>query len=73
MSLDKAILHNKERRKPYRGSKAFDPTCRNHGGDDWSESDRTIGTKRRLASAERSIEEFEEVHDASEENGNNAN
>lgn len=31
MSLDKAISHGKEKRKPYRGSKAVDPTCRNHG------------------------------------------
>ena len=31
MSLDKAIQHGKERRKPYRGAKAVDPTCRNHG------------------------------------------
>jgi hypothetical protein len=28
MSLDKAIAAGKERRKPYRGSKAFDPSCR---------------------------------------------
>ena len=32
MSLDKAIAHGKERRKPYRGAKAADKTCRNHGG-----------------------------------------
>lgn len=31
MSLDKAIKHGKEKRKPYRGSKQFDPACRNHG------------------------------------------
>lgn len=31
MSLDKAIEHGKERRKPYYGSKAIDATCRNHG------------------------------------------
>lgn len=31
MSLDKAIEHGKERRKPWRGAKAIDPTCRNHG------------------------------------------
>jgi hypothetical protein len=31
MSLDKAIQHKKEKRKPYRGAKAIDPTCRNHG------------------------------------------
>jgi len=40
MSLDKAIEHGKERRKPYRGSKAFDYTCRNHGGCPWCEENR---------------------------------
>lgn len=40
MSLDKAIEHGKERRKPYRGSKAFDYTCRNHGGCTWCEENR---------------------------------
>ena len=32
MTLDKAIEHGKEHRKPYRGGKAIDKTCRNHGG-----------------------------------------
>lgn len=32
MSLTKAIEHGKEHRKPYRGAKAVDVTCRNHGG-----------------------------------------
>lgn len=40
MSLDKAIEHGKENRKPYRGSKAIDPTCRNHGGCPWCEENR---------------------------------
>jgi hypothetical protein len=40
MSLDKAIEHGKERRKPYYGSKAFDYTCRNHGGCPWCEQNR---------------------------------
>lgn len=31
MSLDKAIEHKKEKRKPYRKAKAIDKTCRNHG------------------------------------------
>ena len=31
MTLDKAIEHGKERRKPYRGAKSVDSTCRNHG------------------------------------------
>lgn len=35
MSLDKAIEHGKEHRKPYTGSKAIDRTCRNHCGCDW--------------------------------------
>ena len=30
MSLDKAIEHGKEHRKPYRRVKAIDPWCRNH-------------------------------------------
>ena len=41
MSLDKAIEHGKEKRKPYRGSKAIDHTCRNHGGCPWCEGNRT--------------------------------
>ncbi len=40
MSLDKAIEHGKEKRKPYRGSKAIDPMCRNHGGCLWCEKNR---------------------------------
>ena len=40
MSLDKAIKHGKERRKPYTGSKAIDGTCRNHGGCPWGEENR---------------------------------
>jgi hypothetical protein len=35
MSLDKAIKHKKEFRKKYRGSKAFDCQCRNHGSCTW--------------------------------------
>lgn len=31
MSLDKAIKYGKEHRKQYRGAKAVDPHCRNHG------------------------------------------
>lgn len=31
MSLDKAIAHHHEHRRPYQGPKAADPTCRNHG------------------------------------------
>ena len=47
MSLDKAIEHGKERRKPYRGAKAVDATCRNHGSCRWCERNRTYKNKRR--------------------------
>ena len=31
MSLDKAIKHGKEHRKPYHRAKAWSMSCRNHG------------------------------------------
>lgn len=41
MALNKAIEHGKEKRKEYRGSKAFDSTCRNHGGCPSCRANRT--------------------------------
>lgn len=38
--LDKAIEHGKEHRKPYRGAKACDRSCRNHGSCDWCRANR---------------------------------
>lgn len=46
MSLDKGIEHGKEHRKPYRGSKAFDHTCRNHGSCDWCRGNRQYKFKK---------------------------
>ena len=40
MALDKAIKSGKEHRKPYRGSKAIDGTCRNHGSCPWCKENR---------------------------------
>ena len=40
MSLDKAIAHGKEFRKPYMGSKRYFKSCRNHGGCPYCERDR---------------------------------
>lgn len=48
MSLDKAIEHGKERRKPWRGSKNIDKTCRNHGGCDWCKGNRLYSTKKAM-------------------------
>lgn len=41
MSLDKAIKHGKEKRKPYRRAKAVDATCRNHGTCPYCKGNRT--------------------------------
>lgn len=38
--LDKSIEHGKEHRKPYRGAKACDRSCRNHGSCDWCRANR---------------------------------
>ncbi len=35
MSLEKAIEHKKEKRKPYYDSRQFDHSCRNHGSCPW--------------------------------------
>lgn len=57
MSLDKAIEHGKEHRKPYCGSKAIDRTCRNHGGCNVCESNRWHSTRKREAAAQAQLEE----------------
>lgn len=57
MSLDKSIQHGKEHRKPYYGAKAFDPSCRNHGDDDWSKNNRLIQRKREDEAARAKVKE----------------
>ena len=47
MSLNKAIEHNKEYRKPWYDVRAFDPWCRNHGLDKWYVNCVLQGAKRR--------------------------
>ena len=51
MALDKAIEHKKEHRKMYRGSKAIDASCRNHGGCDWCLENRTYKYKKKKEAA----------------------
>lgn len=46
MSLDKAIHHKKEKRKPYTKSKAVDSTCRNHGSCAYCRANRQHKHKR---------------------------
>lgn len=47
MSLDKAIKHGKEHRKPYYNSEQFDKTCRPHGACQWCKNNRMHKHKRR--------------------------
>lgn len=61
MSLEKAILHLKEHRKPYRGAKAIDKTCHNHGSDDWATSNRLIQPQKELAKAKDKLNEYIKV------------
>lgn len=58
MGLEKAIEHGKEKRKPYKGAKAVDCTCRNHGTCEWCRGNRTHNTKKKR---EKAISEIKEV------------
>ena len=54
MSFHKAIKAGKEHRHPYRGSKAFDYSCHNHGSCPYCESGRQhFDTKHRTAADEK--------------------
>ena len=61
MSLDKAVVHGKENRKPYRGPAAFDPACQRHGnmGCPMCRGNRTI-IDRRLRSRAKDDKEDEQ-------------
>lgn len=52
MSLNKAIEHGKEHRKPYTKAKAVDSWCRNHGMCDWCKENRLYKNKRRQQKAD---------------------
>ena len=58
MALDKAIRSGKEHRKQYRGSKAFDCSCRNHGSCEWCIENRTIKNIKRLNSMLDKLDEM---------------
>lgn len=59
--LDKAIEHGKEHRKPYRGAKACDKSCRNHGSDDWATANRLYRSNKLLEKSEQDLEEIDLV------------
>lgn len=59
MSLNQSITHGKEHRKPYRGAKAIDRTCRNHGGCEWCKGNRTHKNNKRELRQVQELEEYE--------------
>ena len=63
MSLDKAIEHRKEKRKPYSGSKVIFASCRNHGSCKWCEGGRLYNRKKREDSAKRDLRDYSELSD----------
>ena len=58
MSLNKSIQSGKSHRKPYRGAKAVDATCRNHGSCKWCEGNRTHKNDKRELVAEQELREY---------------
>lgn len=68
MSFDKAIKSGKEKRKPYRKSKAFDGTCRNHGSCPWCERNRKHFDVKSRFDADDEIKNWELEQLVDEEN-----
>lgn len=60
MSLDKSIENHKEHRKPFRGAKAIDSHCRNHGNCEWCHDNRLHNSRKRLESSEDKLKEAED-------------
>jgi hypothetical protein len=56
MAFDNEYLNRKDRRQPYRGSKAMDASCRNHGSCPYCENNRKHADERRELEAREQIE-----------------
>lgn len=64
MSLNKSISHGKEHRKPYRGAKLIDCTCRNHGSCGWCKGNRMYKNDKRELRQVQELVEYERLHGA---------
>ena len=58
--MNKAIEHGKEHRKPYRGAKAIDRACRNHGGCPWCEENRKYKYIKKIIACNTRLKEWED-------------
>ena len=59
MSLDKAIIHGKEWRRQYIGSKAIDSSCRNHGSCEFCRKNRQYSELKEKAKLDYEEKEME--------------
>lgn len=59
MSLDKAIKSGKEHRKPYKGAKAVDRTCRNHGSCPYCKGNRLHKSRKQIGRADYGLSRME--------------
>ena len=59
MSLDKAIEHHKEHRKPYVDERAMDVHCRNNGSCDYCRRNRLYQLKKELEKCNSKLKEWE--------------
>ena len=70
MSLDKGILHGKEKRKPYYGVKAIDKSYRNHGSDNWMVENRLYSSIRKILGMEKDVEAYMKGEESDDEISN---
>lgn len=68
MSFDKAIKYNKEHRKEYNDSRAFDRTCRCHGSCSYCERNRRYREFRLKEKTKYDIKEYEYDTDTGDDN-----
>ena len=64
MGLEKAIKSGKEKRKAYRGAKAVDFQCRNHGTCPHCYKKRMHHNLKRLASADEQLQDLKIAEEA---------
>ena len=60
MSLDKSIQSRKFHHNPYRGAKAVDTTCRNHGSCKWCEENRMYKNDKRELAEEQELRDYDD-------------
>lgn len=58
MSNDKAVESGKLKREPYRRSKRFDKSCRNHGSCGYCQGNRQHSNELRERIAQEKLEDF---------------